>query len=84
MGWAGSAQADESDPRTRTTPVIALTSSTKQTEILQRHNLGVSSFIVKPVTFERFVEAVQQLGGSGCFWISRNTGELTCCDHFEF
>jgi len=59
----------KSDPRTRTTPVIALTSSIKQNEILQNHKLGVSSFIVKPVTFERFVEAVRQ---SGWQWMLLN------------
>ncbi len=62
--WDGLEVLDRmrNDPRTRTTPVIALTSSTEQNEILERHKLGVSRFIVKPVTFERFVGAVKQLG----------------------
>jgi two-component system response regulator len=52
----------KNDPSTRTIPVIALTSSKEQKEMVERHHLGVNSYIVKPVTFERFVEAVQQLG----------------------
>ena len=52
----------KNDPRTKMIPVIALTSSKEQNEMVARHNLGVSSFIVKPVTFERFAEAVSQLG----------------------
>jgi len=63
-GWEGLKvlKRIKDDPRTRTIPVIALTSSKEQNEMVESHDLGVNTYIVGPVTFERFVEAVQQLG----------------------
>ena len=52
----------KSDPRTRMIPVVMLTSSREERDIVESYNLGVNSYIVKPVDFEQFTEAVRQLG----------------------
>jgi two-component system response regulator len=52
----------KSDPRTRDTPVVVLTSSREEPDVSQCYALGVNSYIVKPVDFAQFREAVRQLG----------------------
>jgi len=52
----------KSDPRTRLIPVVVLTSSREQRDVVESYQLGVNSYIVKPVNFERFNEAVKNLG----------------------
>lgn len=59
----------KSDPRTKSIPVIVLTSSREQKDILESYNLGTNSYIVKPVNFEQFAAAVQQLG---LYWLVLN------------
>lgn len=59
----------KSDSRTQTIPVVVLTSSKEQTDVLESYSLGVNSYIVKPVNFERFAAAVQQLG---LYWLLLN------------
>jgi CheY-like chemotaxis protein len=50
------------EPRTRTIPVVVLTSSREERDIIESYQLGVNSYIVKPVDFEQFAESVRQLG----------------------
>ena len=62
-------QRVKSDPRTRTIPVVVLTSSREERDIVESYKLGVNSYIVKPVDFEQFTEAVRNLG---LYWLLLN------------
>jgi len=62
-------QRIKSDPHTRLIPVVVLTSSQEERDIVESYQLGVNSYIVKPVDFEQFVEAVRQLG---LYWVLLN------------
>jgi two-component system response regulator len=52
----------KADPRTRRIPVVVLTSSREEQDIVTSYDLGVNSYIVKPVDFEQFFRAVNSLG----------------------
>src|SRR3989337_397453 len=52
----------KSDERTKIIPVVLLTSSKEDNDILDSYKLGVNSYIVKPVEFENFVKAVSNVG----------------------
>lgn len=55
----------KSDPQLRTIPVVILTSSREETDLVRSYELGVNAFVVKPVDFTQFVESVRQVG---MFW----------------
>ena len=59
-------QRIKADPRTRTIPVVVLTSSKEQSDVVESYKLGVNSYIVKPVNFDQFAEAVQHWACTGC------------------
>jgi two-component system response regulator len=54
--------AIRSDPRTRLVPVVMLTSSGEERDIIESYRLGVNSYIVKPVEFEKLIEVVRHVG----------------------
>jgi two-component system response regulator len=56
-------------PRTRTIPVVMLTSSSEERDIVETYKLGVNSYIVKPVDFEQFNEVARHLG---YYWLLLN------------
>jgi len=57
------------DERTRRAPVVILTSSNEQRDLVSSYDLGANSYVRKPVEFEEFVEAVRQLG---VYWLVLN------------
>jgi len=58
------------DPRTTLLPVTVLTTSNEERDIVTSYQLGVNSYVRKPVDFESFIEAVRQLG---LYWLVLNT-----------
>lgn len=63
----------KSDTRTKMIPVVMLTSSKEDPDIKQCYNLGANSYIVKPVNFEGFAQAIQNLG---FYWLLLNQPPL--------
>lgn len=59
----------KADPGTRTIPVVVMTSSQEEKDIQECYRLGVNSYIVKPVDFDRFMESVAEVG---MYWLSLN------------
>jgi two-component system, response regulator len=57
------------DARTRAIPVVVLTSSREEQDIVATYDLGVNSYIVKPVDFQRFGDAVREVG---MYWLLLN------------
>ena len=55
-------RALRADPRTRLIPVVILTSSAEDQDVVRGYGLGANSYVRKPVDFTQFVEAVRQLG----------------------
>ena len=62
-------RAVRGDPRTRAIPIVVLTSSKEQRDLIESYNLGVNAYIQKPVEFERFRQVVEAIG---MFWLVVN------------
>lgn len=62
-------KAIKGDERTKLIPVVVLTSSKQETDIVKSYALGVNSYIVKPVDFDNFVDAVREIG---LYWLLLN------------
>lgn len=63
----------KSHPELRTIPVVMLTSSREEQDVLKSYGLGANAYVVKPVTFDDFIEAV---GEVGLFWAVLNEPPL--------
>lgn len=70
----------KSDPRTRAIPVVMLTSSREEADVDRSYALGVNSYIVKPVEFESFAQAVTQVG---MYWLLLNEAPDSRVTHGE-
>jgi len=59
----------KSDPKTKYIPVVVVTSSREEPDMVEAYNLGVNSYVVKPVDFDKFVNAMSSLG---LYWLLVN------------
>lgn len=59
----------KTNPLTRTIPVIIMTSSDEEGDLVRSYELGVNSYVVKPVDFQSFIDAVQSVG---LYWLILN------------
>lgn len=59
----------KSEERTKVIPVVVLASSREERDIVESYNLGVNSYIVKPVDFDKFVQAISEVG---LYWLLLN------------
>jgi DNA-binding response OmpR family regulator len=57
------------NPALRTLPVVMMTSSREERDIVESYDLGVNSYLVKPIDFDKFVDTVQALG---LYWVLLN------------
>ena len=63
-------QEVKADPRTRAIPIVILTSSKEERDLVKSYRLGVNSYIQKPVNFAEFQDVVRQLG---MYWLLTNS-----------
>jgi two-component system, response regulator len=59
----------KADPVTKIIPVVVLTSSKQEKDMIESYRLGVNSFIIKPVDFDKFIESVRDIG---LYWLLLN------------
>jgi CheY-like chemotaxis protein len=59
----------KSDPALHSIPIVVLTSSREEQDVVESYNLGVNAYVVKPVAFDKFVDVVKQIG---LFWVLTN------------
>ncbi|MFP4557024.1 MAG: response regulator [Bacteroidales bacterium] len=59
----------KSNPKTKMVPVVVLTSSKEESDIVESYKLGVNSYIVKPVDFDKFLLSVKEIG---MYWLLIN------------
>ena len=62
-------KAIKSDPATQAIPVVIMTSSHEETDLVKTYKLGVNSYIVKPVDFDKFAQTVSEVG---LYWLVSN------------
>lgn len=67
-------KAIRSDERTRRIPVVIMTSSREERDVAQSYELGVNSYVVKPVDFNAFADLARQ---AGYYWLAINRTPLT-------
>jgi two-component system, response regulator len=63
----------KADERSRSIPVVVLTSSQNERDVMMSYRLGANSYIVKPVQFEKFITTLSQLGS---YWVLLNEPPL--------
>jgi CheY-like chemotaxis protein len=67
----------KNDPQLRLTPVVMLTSSREEVDLVRSYQMGVNAYVVKPVDFAEFMDAVRQLGA---FWAVVNEAPPNAAD----
>jgi CheY-like chemotaxis protein len=64
----------KADDRLKTVPVVMLTSSREEQDLVRSYKLGVNAYVVKPIDFQQFIDAIKQLG---LFWAVLNEPPVT-------
>ncbi len=59
----------KNDPITKIIPIVVLTSSKEENDMIESYRLGVNSYIVKPVDFDKFIDSVKDIG---LYWLLLN------------